>query len=329
MAKHTITEVARIRKDDDMSAHYARNARHYETGLTRIGCSDAQARNYSSYFHQFRRHYYGYVCRAVNAMAGHCRPTLLDVGCGTGDDLFRLDEQLTDMDLQGIELSKDTVAICNRRLATTSVRNELRFAQRDLATIDEQYNLITHFCVLEHVADPVQFLWHSARTLAHDGLMVFAVPNHYYWWFWKWPKFLRRKLRLRNIETHSVPLKVIRQGLCNAGLAVEEHHVYGFRPPQDYFRHAPESADQFARLLEDWRRAEQALRAWNLDWALYLHLFVVRHRQASPLAVTWNQPEAVERIEWRGLVDALKWSSKYRSLRNRAGAVAPGMERAA
>ena len=93
--------------DDDMAKLYVQNPDHYTTGLTRIGCTVQQAKNYSEIFNNLRLHYYKYIFSGIKEKSGS--KSIIDFGCGTGDDLIFLDQYLRGVQFFGFELSMDTV----------------------------------------------------------------------------------------------------------------------------------------------------------------------------------------------------------------------------
>ena len=96
--------------------------------------------------------------------------TVLDVGCGDG--AFLDQARAAGLQTYGIELNKDA-----REKATGKGHEVLDYFLQDLDT-SRQYDLAVAFQVLEHVADPVQFLQLMARVVRPGGYLAVAVPNH-------------------------------------------------------------------------------------------------------------------------------------------------------
>lgn len=101
---------------------------------------------------------------------------VLDVGCGTGFLLERLADR--GFSGTGVDLSPESVAHANRRLA------EVGAADRLHAEVGSAYeppagpwDLITLTDVLEHLEDPRACLRALRRELAPDGLLVISTPN--------------------------------------------------------------------------------------------------------------------------------------------------------
>jgi 2-polyprenyl-3-methyl-5-hydroxy-6-metoxy-1,4-benzoquinol methylase len=265
-------------KDDDMVKYYKENSNHYKTGLMRIGCTRKQALNYSEYFNEFRIYYYNFIIKEVNKRENK-ELRILDMGCGTGDDVFNLDKKLRNVRLYGYELSEETMKICQEKKAKIKPRNDLTFYS-DLSNINEKFDLIINFCVLEHVGNPSEFIKNCSKLLKKDGTIVIAVPNHYYWWYWNFISLSIQKLLNRKIKTHSVLYDTVIRGVENAGLCLNYHETYGYRPPQDYFKFIPEDSNDFAKIENDFWEINHSYKKLGLEKILYLHLFILNLNSA-------------------------------------------------
>lgn len=94
---------------------------------------------------------------------------LLDVGCGNGDQtvLFApFFDQVTAMDIQLKPMRGSTADL----QWTASAGENLPF-------LDDSFDAITCFEVLEHVVDPVRTLEEFHRVLKPGGQIVISVPN--------------------------------------------------------------------------------------------------------------------------------------------------------
>lgn len=112
--------------------------------------------------------------RNKHKLIAHYQPTgsALDVGCGTGDFLSYLVAQ--GYSAQGVEVSPDARKIAaNKGVSVTS----------QLADIpaQAQFNVISLWHVLEHVADPRETLKQLFERCSKDGLLVIAVPDNESW----------------------------------------------------------------------------------------------------------------------------------------------------
>ena len=96
--------------------------------------------------------------------------TVLDVGCGDG--AFLDEARAAGLQTHGIELNKDA-----REKAANKGHEVMDSLLQDLDG-SLQYDLVVAFQVVEHVADPIQFLRLMARVVRPGGYLAVAVPNH-------------------------------------------------------------------------------------------------------------------------------------------------------
>ncbi|MDV3257011.1 MAG: bifunctional 2-polyprenyl-6-hydroxyphenol methylase/3-demethylubiquinol 3-O-methyltransferase UbiG [Sphingomonas sp.] len=101
----------------------------------------------------------------------------LDVGCGAGllaEPLARLGAEVTAIDAapQCIDVAKDHSA--GQGLA-------IDYRNAAVEEVDGQYDLVTAMEVIEHVADPAEFVAQLAKRLAPGGLMILSTPNRTAW----------------------------------------------------------------------------------------------------------------------------------------------------
>ena len=97
--------------------------------------------------------------------------TLLDVGCGVGR--FCRAACAKGWSVRGIDVS---------RTAIEAGRQDVPFpmavmAIEELARGTEKFDVVTSFEVLEHLAEPRQFIGHIARVLKPGGRFFCTVPN--------------------------------------------------------------------------------------------------------------------------------------------------------
>jgi 2-polyprenyl-6-hydroxyphenyl methylase/3-demethylubiquinone-9 3-methyltransferase len=103
--------------------------------------------------------------------------TALDVGCGAGllcEPVARLGARVT-----GIDASPEVIAVAQEHAAARGLAIDYRVG--DVQELDGQFDLITSLEVIEHVADPAEFLKALARRLAPGGLMILSTPNATGW----------------------------------------------------------------------------------------------------------------------------------------------------
>ena len=95
---------------------------------------------------------------------------ILDIGCGNGDFLSKLDSSRVER--YGIEINKRGCEMCLRR--------GLRAYNQELTNIDFQdkkFDVITLWHVLEHTEKPMELLNKIYQILKKDGVLAFITPN--------------------------------------------------------------------------------------------------------------------------------------------------------
>lgn len=101
----------------------------------------------------------------------------LDVGCGAGllaEPLARLGAEVTAIDPAG-----ELIEAAREHSAGQGLAIDYRVAA--VEDVDGSFDLITAMEVIEHTADPQQFLEALAKRLAPDGLMILSTPNATGW----------------------------------------------------------------------------------------------------------------------------------------------------
>ena len=99
--------------------------------------------------------------------------TALDVGCGAGllaEPLARLGANVT-----AIDAAPELIAVAREHAAAMGL--EIDYRAGDVADLDGEFDLITCMEVIEHVADPAEFVQSLARRLAANGLLILSTPN--------------------------------------------------------------------------------------------------------------------------------------------------------
>ncbi len=105
---------------------------------------------------------------------------LLDIGAGTGDFLAAV--KAKNWSVSGVEPNRNA-----RNLASTK---SINLVDNISDVVQEQFNVITMWHVLEHIYDLDEMLAFLKSRLATDGVLFVAVPNfksfdaHYYGKFW-------------------------------------------------------------------------------------------------------------------------------------------------
>jgi SAM-dependent methyltransferase len=94
--------------------------------------------------------------------------TILDFGCGTGE--FLLECKKSGYNIQGVETSEIA-----RQNAQEEVRKNI---SSTLQTINNSFDIITLWHVLEHLPDLNETITQLKTRLKENGTMFIAVPNH-------------------------------------------------------------------------------------------------------------------------------------------------------
>ncbi|MDB5443416.1 MAG: ubiG [Phenylobacterium sp.] len=102
---------------------------------------------------------------------------LLDIGCGGGllsEPMTRLGFQVT-----GVDASERNIGTASAHAAAQGLAIDYRCATAEalLAAGEAPFDLILNMEVIEHVADPGEYLRSCARLLAPGGLMIVATLN--------------------------------------------------------------------------------------------------------------------------------------------------------
>ena len=103
--------------------------------------------------------------------------TALDVGCGAGllaEPLARLGAKVT-----AIDPAAELIASARDHAAGQGLEIEYRVAA--IEGLQGTFDLITSMEVIEHTADPQQFLSDLAKRLAPNGLLILSTPNATAW----------------------------------------------------------------------------------------------------------------------------------------------------
>jgi 2-polyprenyl-6-hydroxyphenyl methylase/3-demethylubiquinone-9 3-methyltransferase len=101
----------------------------------------------------------------------------LDVGCGAGlltEPLARLGAAAT-----GIDAAPEVIAVAQEHASAMGLTIDYRVEA--IERLDGQFDLITCMEVIEHVADPAEFVKSLAKRLAPGGLLVMSTPNATGW----------------------------------------------------------------------------------------------------------------------------------------------------
>ncbi len=101
----------------------------------------------------------------------------LEVGCGTGDFLRQLVRN-DRLEITGSEIYLKGLQYAQKNLPQVS------FVQFDVTQgpINNQFDMVVSFDVLEHVEEDVQALINIHHMLSSNGVLIISVPQHMFMW---------------------------------------------------------------------------------------------------------------------------------------------------
>jgi 2-polyprenyl-6-hydroxyphenyl methylase / 3-demethylubiquinone-9 3-methyltransferase len=105
------------------------------------------------------------------------RKTALDVGCGAGllaEPLARLGANVT-----AVDAAPELIEVAKAHAAGRGL--EIDYRAVGVEAVEGKFDLITGMEVIEHVADPQDFVRSLAARLAPDGLLILSTPNKTAW----------------------------------------------------------------------------------------------------------------------------------------------------
>lgn len=98
--------------------------------------------------------------------------SVLDVGCGSGDNLAAL-AALGRYELAGVDLSREALALAQRRVPTA----QLALLDIEREALPDRFDLVVSVQVIEHLLDDVSALRHMAE-MARRYLFVSTIRGH-------------------------------------------------------------------------------------------------------------------------------------------------------
>ena len=103
--------------------------------------------------------------------------TALDVGCGAGllaEPLARLGADVT-----AVDAAPQCIEVARAHAAGQGLAIDYRSGGAE--AVEGKYDLVTAMEVIEHVADPKDFIDSLAQRLAPGGLLILSTPNRTAW----------------------------------------------------------------------------------------------------------------------------------------------------
>lgn len=100
---------------------------------------------------------------------------ILDMASGYGFFISMM--KLQGYDVEGVEISKDRLAICHERDTDATVHTVNLLTQEVPGELRETYDVVTMFHLLEHLTDPILFLSRLRDFIKPGGYLVLELPN--------------------------------------------------------------------------------------------------------------------------------------------------------
>lgn len=107
----------------------------------------------------------------------YCKDSMriLEVGCGTGQNLIYIDENYKNCDITGIDLSSDMLEQIKYNFVNSNI-NLLNIDIFDLYE-DKKYDLIIVKQILHHISNKNEFINKLYKLLENDGKILLMFPN--------------------------------------------------------------------------------------------------------------------------------------------------------
>ena len=138
---------------------------YHQTYLTHV---EPDALDPQAYYNKMKKTTEPWAKRIREILTG--KEIVLDVGCSTGHLMDLIKDKAAKV--YGSELNKEEVEFCRNvlKLDVSDVSLEKRFKE-------ETFDYIVMIFVLEHIAEPVEFLNHLMKFLKPNGKFIILVPN--------------------------------------------------------------------------------------------------------------------------------------------------------
>jgi SAM-dependent methyltransferase len=117
------------------------------------------------------------VAAELESRGRHRKPTIVDLGCGTGDLVVAISRRLRDARIVGLDSSPSMLLWANRH---STADGRLRFMSGDAAVMpfaDETVDMVVSTLSLHHWEDPANVFAEIARILQPGGVALIYDPK--------------------------------------------------------------------------------------------------------------------------------------------------------
>lgn len=152
-----------------------------EIGAPRMGVTAEFLQHAESYFQKYQSYDYifGLIKRELEAFALHPSGIAVDLGCGFGNTIIPVLEHYPDLNVIGVDISPDLLAILNRETSRRALDSRCvaiaMDAQRDYF-MQGFADIVFGGAVLHHMIDPEKVVRIALKTLKPGGHAIFFEP---------------------------------------------------------------------------------------------------------------------------------------------------------
>jgi 2-polyprenyl-3-methyl-5-hydroxy-6-metoxy-1,4-benzoquinol methylase len=139
---------------------------------------------------------------------------ILEVGCGVGTIVFELTRQ--GHEVCGIDISQEAIAHGLEKYGDVDLRVG---AAEKLPFVNETFDVVLSFDLLEHIAEVDQHLSETHRVIRNGGYYLFQTPNKYFNAFFE--TLSQRSMKWQQVHRSLHTLRQLRERLKKHGFEVE------------------------------------------------------------------------------------------------------------
>ncbi len=105
--------------------------------------------------------------------------TFLEIGCGTGKQIFSVATYFPKFSFVGIDISEPNIRICNEALSQIKESKKFRFIQADFCTYEfkQKFEVIFSYGVFQLISEPMDvLLTRTWELLSLNGYFILSMP---------------------------------------------------------------------------------------------------------------------------------------------------------